>query len=150
MLHQVNWQNLIKDLLINDLIETTKNNLSWLDKFQLPVYLFTFLISKQIRGQLAYRYPRTIRMSNKFQIYIITIKYWTSLQNFYSCHFIKQIVIEIYENISLIHRIRFFTNPSSAIICRYCTRLKTLLFSMVLFHFSCFSSDQSTLFLFMV
>ena len=47
-LHQVNWQNLNNNLLIDDLIETTKNNISWLVKLQLPVYLFTFIISNDV------------------------------------------------------------------------------------------------------
>ena len=89
----------------------------------------TFITFKQIRDRLAlYRYPWTIRMSNKLEIYIMTIKYCTLQQNFSTSHFSKQNLIEIYENIWLINQISTFTNPSSAVICRYCTRFKKLLF----------------------
>ena len=46
-------------------------------------------------------------------------------------HFLKQNMIEVYKNIWLIHQNRIYTNPSSAIISRYCTCFKSLLFSMV-------------------
>ena len=88
----------------------------------------TFIIFKQIRGRLAYRYPRTIEMPNKLEIYIITIKYCTLQQNFSISHFSKQNMIENYKNIWLIYQISMFTNPSSAVICRYGTRFKKLLF----------------------
>ena len=46
--------------------------------------------------------------------------------------FKQNMIIEVYKNIWFIHQIRIYKNPSSAILCRYCTRFKTLLFSMVL------------------